>query len=581
MQCIPGARRKRAGGQRPRGARPGPGDRARARRGLAQRGDRRRAARCMMRGGGSSAPARRRPRGVRSSTSSSLPAGAFDADGYWVAAERFDELAAGASRFPSRRISGPERLRKAWTREDAARELVARPHGGAGAGRPRRALGRFAAGSPTPVRGRGHRPAALESEGRVLRGRFTSGADGPLEWCDRRLLARIHRYTLGPPARRDRAGQRRGAHALPAALAARRRGAARQGCGGPRRGDRAARWLRARRPGRGSATCCRARRATTSPRYIDMLCLSGRVAWGRVTPGASARRRCAARPSRCMVREHSGSGARRRRHRTRGPGVRSPRRVRRPARARRVVLPRARAGEGLLRAQVERALGELAGAGLVTADSFSGLRALLTPRTTQASRRVAAAPHGVDTAGRWALLGGGEDARRDDRVERSRARCSRATASSSARCSRASRGCRRGASSSRVYRRLEARGEIRGGRFVAGFGGEQFALPEAVGRLRAVRKLEKAGELVALRGADPLNLVGIVTPEARVPAIAGNRVLFRDGVADRGARGRRAAAAGAVGSRGRHAQNALLAAVGCARLRAEDRVAAPAARRRS
>jgi ATP-dependent Lhr-like helicase len=82
-----------------------------------------------------------------------------------------------------------------------------------------------------------------------------------------------------------------------------------------------------------------------------------------------------------------------------------------------------------------------------------------------------------------------------------------------------------------VYRRLEARGEIRGGRFVSGFGGEQFALPDAVGRLRAVRKLEKNGEFVALSGADPLNLVGIVTPEARVAAITPSRVLFRDGLA--------------------------------------------------
>ena len=81
-----------------------------------------------------------------------------------------------------------------------------------------------------------------------------------------------------------------------------------------------------------------------------------------------------------------------------------------------------------------------------------------------------------------------------------------------------------------VYRRLEARGEIRGGRFVAGFGGEQFAAADAVGRLRAVRKLEHTGALIALSGADPLNLVGILTPDARVAAIARSRILFRDGV---------------------------------------------------
>jgi len=82
----------------------------------------------------------------------------------------------------------------------------------------------------------------------------------------------------------------------------------------------------------------------------------------------------------------------------------------------------------------------------------------------------------------------------------------------------------------RVYRRLEARGEIRGGRFVSGFGGEQFAASDAVGRLRAVRKAEKVDELVVLSAVDPLNLVGILTPEDRVPAIHRNRVLYRDGL---------------------------------------------------
>jgi ATP-dependent Lhr-like helicase len=82
----------------------------------------------------------------------------------------------------------------------------------------------------------------------------------------------------------------------------------------------------------------------------------------------------------------------------------------------------------------------------------------------------------------------------------------------------------------RVYRRLEARGEIRGGRFVAGFSGEQYALAEAVPMLRAVRRKPKVEQLVSISAADPLNLVGIVTPGARVPALSGNRVLYRDGV---------------------------------------------------
>ena len=82
----------------------------------------------------------------------------------------------------------------------------------------------------------------------------------------------------------------------------------------------------------------------------------------------------------------------------------------------------------------------------------------------------------------------------------------------------------------RVYRKLEARGEIRGGRFVAGFSGEQFALPEAVGRLREVRRQEARETLISLSGADPLNLAGILTPGPKLPALTGNRVLYRDGI---------------------------------------------------
>jgi ATP-dependent Lhr-like helicase len=79
-------------------------------------------------------------------------------------------------------------------------------------------------------------------------------------------------------------------------------------------------------------------------------------------------------------------------------------------------------------------------------------------------------------------------------------------------------------------RRLEARGEIRGGRFVAGFSGEQFATPEAVGMLREIRRKPNTGQQVAISAADPLNLVGLLTPGSRVPAITGNRILYRDGV---------------------------------------------------
>jgi ATP-dependent Lhr-like helicase len=82
----------------------------------------------------------------------------------------------------------------------------------------------------------------------------------------------------------------------------------------------------------------------------------------------------------------------------------------------------------------------------------------------------------------------------------------------------------------RVYRRLEARGDIRGGRFVAGFSGEQYALPDAVGLLREVRRRPPSGEWVSVSGADPLNLAGVLTPGAKLAALTGNRLLYRDGL---------------------------------------------------
>jgi len=81
------------------------------------------------------------------------------------------------------------------------------------------------------------------------------------------------------------------------------------------------------------------------------------------------------------------------------------------------------------------------------------------------------------------------------------------------------------------FRRLEDRGEIRGGRFVDGFMGEQFALPVAVESVRAMRNLPLSGDTITLSAADPLNLVGILVPGERVPAISGRTVSYCDGVA--------------------------------------------------
>ncbi len=196
---------------------------------------------------------------------------------------------------------------------------------------------------------------------------------------------------------------------------------------------------------------------------------------------------------------------------------------------------------GLLATQVEQALAELVAAGLVTSDGLSGLRALLTPSEKRkplvpAPRRRRTAPFGIEAAGRWARL----DAPSDEPGERRR----RAEFLARALLRRYGVVFRRlllGETAAlpwfdllQVYRRLEARGEIRGGRFVAGMSGEQFALPEAVTRLRAVRRTARSGEeseeLVVISAADPLNLTGLVTPGERVPAVAANRIAYRRGV---------------------------------------------------
>jgi ATP-dependent Lhr-like helicase len=178
---------------------------------------------------------------------------------------------------------------------------------------------------------------------------------------------------------------------------------------------------------------------------------------------------------------------------------------------------------GLLPSLVERGLAELAAAGLASADSFAGLRALLA-----ASRKTRRGQPSVQTAGRWALVSSGEES--EDLEAKARVLLKRYGVVFRSLLAREN-GLPPWRELVRIYRRLEARGEIRGGRFASGFAGEQFAATDAVGRLRAVRRVEKTGEWVALSAADPLNLVGVLTPEARVAAIASNRVLFRDGAA--------------------------------------------------
>jgi ATP-dependent Lhr-like helicase len=186
-------------------------------------------------------------------------------------------------------------------------------------------------------------------------------------------------------------------------------------------------------------------------------------------------------------------------------------------------------GTGRLKAEVETALWELVAAGLVTADGFDNLRALIDPRRRagHGSARGARPRH---SAGRWSLL---HAASSDDHAATVEATCwmllrrygvvfrdvlARESVLPTWR------------ELLMMFRRLEDRGEVRGGRFVAGFIGEQFALPVAVESLRAARHAPLRGETVTISAADPLNLVGIVLPGERVPAISGRFVVLRDGV---------------------------------------------------
>jgi len=198
---------------------------------------------------------------------------------------------------------------------------------------------------------------------------------------------------------------------------------------------------------------------------------------------------------------------------------------------------------GLLRTEVEEALAELVALGLVNSDSFGGLRALLVPSGERrplagGRRRRRTAKFGMEEAGRWALSRRPRPAKSVPSAHAASEHVEHVARTLLLRygvvfwrlIEREAAWLPPWRDLLRVYRRLESRGDIRGGRFVAGFSGEQFALPDAIGMLREVRRQPAAGALLSLSGADPLNLVGILTPGPRLPALTGNRLLYRDGL---------------------------------------------------
>jgi len=196
----------------------------------------------------------------------------------------------------------------------------------------------------------------------------------------------------------------------------------------------------------------------------------------------------------------------------------------------------------MLRTDVEEGLAELVVAGLATSDSFAGLRALLTPSNKRkpfaGRKRARRSLFGIEDAGRWSLVRRARAAR--EAVSDSDAEAVEQVVHALLRrygvvfwrlLQREAAWLPPWRELLRVLRRLEARGDIRGGRFVAGITGEQFALPEAVTALRETRRSPHTNALVAISAADPLNLAGILLPGEKVPALASNRVLYRDGAA--------------------------------------------------
>jgi ATP-dependent Lhr-like helicase len=374
---------------------------------------------------------------------------------------------------------------------------------------------------------------ALEIEGFAMRGRFTSEATAE-QWCERRLLARIHRYTVGrlraeiqPVAARD----------FLRFLLGWQRVTPDTRMEGPDALEVLVRQLEGFEAPAGSweTEILPARLDGYEPSWLDDQCLAGRVAWARLRPRNGGERSAApvrTTPITLLVRRHA----------ARWTALSAVEEQVRPSSRAQAVADCIRQygasffdelveGTGLLRPQVEEALAELVALGIVTSDSFAGLRALL--RKPAGGRRRRSTMFGMETAGRWALARRAQpqkDARPEAAEHVACALLLRYGVVFWRLLEREAPWLPPWRDLLRIYRRLEARGEIRGGRFVAGFSGEQFALPDAVGMLREVRRKPPSGGWISLSGADPLNLAGILTPGLRLAALTANRLLYRDGL---------------------------------------------------
>ncbi len=479
----------------------------------------------------------------------------------WVAAERAQPLRQIYPDIPPTNLSSPVEALESSS-ETALRELVRGRLETAGPVR-EEALAELLQLDASEIHSA---LLALESEGFVLRGRFTDPQSESVEWCERSLLARIHRLTIN----------RLRAEIQPVSIAEysrflfswqkidaenRSRGLAGlnevleilNGFELP-----AGAW---------EPDVLSARVEDYDPAWLDQVCLTGRWSWGRLRPPE----RSNGAPNEPVVLKHSAPPF------ATGPIRSSPSSFFRRDQMLNwlalapVVAPDHLAAEtktildllvrngpmffadlvarsGVLPSRVEQGLGELATLGMVTSDSFEGLRALLTPenkksaRTSSRNRRRKRPTANIELAGRWSLLRPPSD------QAKSSAPASTVSPQSAekdlevfARALLRRYGIifrrlldREAFKVSwyelgRFLRRLEARGEIRGGHFVSGISGEQFALPEAIPALRESRRQPAKNEWICLSAADPLNLTGILFTQAKVPVMRRNRILFRDG----------------------------------------------------
>ncbi|WP_232081111.1 MULTISPECIES: DEAD/DEAH box helicase [unclassified Variovorax] len=463
--------------------------------------------------------------------------------GLWVAAERLSlarVLYPSATLHPA--IAPPaEYAQGPSTRDEALRELLQSRLGGLGpvsTGSLARQLRLPEAELETALLG-------LQGEGLLLQGRFTPGAAEP-EWCERHLLARIHRYTLKrlrreiePVEPRDfarflfewqhvsAASRVSGPEALAGVLTQL------EGYEAP-----AVLW---------EAELLLARVNDYASAWLDDLCTAGRVMWTRLRPTAPESRTGRAGTSLRAT-----------------PILLLPRRsaalwnqlapvpvddAALGSRARRVAawlgehgasfFDEIADGARLLGTELEDALSELVARGRVRCDSYAGLRALLVPASKRSAshsshRRRRGALFGIEDAGRWSLMrpssAGSENAASGAIEQVARVLLRRYGVMCWHLIEREAAWLPPWRELVRTYRRLEARGEIRGGRFIAGLSGEQFALPEAIGLMRNVRRQAPDASLVCLSAADPANLLGSVLPGDRVPRVPGSRVLYQGGV---------------------------------------------------